>query len=36
MAEMSLVLTVALIGWAGIFLYLVRLDLRLRELERKQ
>jgi CcmD family protein len=33
---LSYVLAVTLITWLGLFLYLLRLDLRLREAERRE
>ncbi len=34
MTDLNIVLAVAVISWLGIFLYLLRLDLRLRKVER--
>ena len=33
MSELYIVLTVSLLSWVGIFVYLARLDLRLKKLE---
>ncbi|HED24432.1 MAG TPA: CcmD family protein [Firmicutes bacterium] len=35
MSDLYIVLIVALIAWGGIFLYLLRLDLRVGKLEKK-
>lgn len=35
MSELYVVLIVSLISWAGIFFYLMRLDARVKELEKK-
>ena len=35
MPELYVVLIVSLLSWAGIFFYLLRLDLRIEELEKK-
>ncbi len=35
MPDLYVVMTVALISWAGIFAYLLRMDLRLKRLEKK-
>ncbi len=35
MSELYIVLIVSLISWAGIFFYLMRLDTRVKELEKK-
>ncbi len=35
MSELYVVLIVSLISWAGIFFYLMRLDTRVKELEKK-
>ncbi len=35
MSDLYVVMTVALISWVGIFFYLLRMDLRLRKLEKR-
>lgn len=35
MSELYVVLVVSLLSWAGIFFYLLRLDSRIKELERR-
>jgi CcmD family protein len=35
MPDLYVVLVVSAISWAGIFFYLLRLDLRLRKMERR-
>lgn len=35
MSDLYVVLIVSLISWAGIFFYLLRLDARIKELEKK-
>ncbi len=34
MADIYVVMTVALVSWVGIFAYLLRMDLRLKRLEK--
>lgn len=36
MGELGYVLAVTLVTWIGLFLYLLRLDLKLREAERRE
>lgn len=36
MSELYVVLIVSLISWAGIFFYLIRLDARVKELEKNE
>lgn len=35
MSDLYVVLSVTLLTWAGIFLYLLKMDSRIRELEKK-
>ncbi|GEM_PF-1680722 len=35
MSELYVVLTVTLLSWAGIFLYLLKIDAKVKELEKK-
>jgi len=36
MGELGYVLAVTLVTWIGLFLYLLRLDLKVREAERRE
>ncbi|MBS3887347.1 MAG: CcmD family protein [Firmicutes bacterium] len=36
MGELGFVLAVTLIGWVGLFLYVLRMDMKLREVERRE
>ncbi len=36
MGELGFVLAVTLIGWVGLFLYVLRVDMKLREVERRE
>jgi CcmD family protein len=36
MGELGYVLAATLVTWIGLFLYMLRLDLRLREAERRE
>lgn len=36
MGELSFVLAATLVTWIGLFLYMLRLDLKLREAERRE
>jgi len=35
MSDLYIVLTVSLVSWVGIFIYMLRLDLHLKKLEKK-
>lgn len=36
MGDLGFVLAVTLIGWVGLFLYVLRVDMKLREVERRE
>ncbi|MHB1255156.1 MAG: CcmD family protein [Dethiobacteraceae bacterium] len=36
MGELGFVLAVTLICWVGLFLYVLRMDMKLREVERRE